>query len=170
MNPPPERGARVRVCVAERLARAPPRRTDGGGGEGKHLSDKGKELIIKLADSMNNNRLSTNSNKLIIDSKTKYELDGLIKSEPSISVDSEGRAMIIKDKIYIRSTCIIQAILPNGSSSYFSNASKCANFFQVSNSTIGRRLEDGKPLIINGQVSVLILKRIRAYSPCSPPL
>lgn len=138
--------------------------------EGKYLSDKGKELIINLADRMNNGRLSTNSNKFFIDSQTKYEIDELIKSKPLISIDSEGRAMIIKDEIYIRSTYIIQAILPNGSNFYFSSAVKCANYFQVSNSTIGRRLNDGKSLIINGQVSVLMFKRIRAYSPTSSQL
>ena len=29
--------------------------------EGKYLTNKGKELIIKLGDSMNNNRLSSTS-------------------------------------------------------------------------------------------------------------
>lgn len=59
---------------------------------------------------MNNNRLSTNSNPLAIDNTTKSELDFLIKSKPLITIDSEGRAMIIKDKKYIRSTYIIKAI------------------------------------------------------------
>jgi hypothetical protein len=39
--------------------------------EGKYLTEKGKELIIKLGDSMNNNRLSTNTNPLAIDDLTK---------------------------------------------------------------------------------------------------
>ena len=34
--------------------------------EGKYLTDRGKELIIKLGDTMNNNRLSTNSTPLMI--------------------------------------------------------------------------------------------------------
>ena len=66
--------------------------------EGKHLTEKGKELIIKLGDTMNNNRLSTNSNSLIMDEATKLELDLLIKSEPLVYVDSEGRAIIISEK------------------------------------------------------------------------
>jgi hypothetical protein len=49
---------------------------------------------------MNNNRLSTNSNSLVIDANTRSELDVLMKSEPLISVDSEGRAMIISNKKY----------------------------------------------------------------------
>jgi hypothetical protein len=34
--------------------------------DGKHLTEKGKKLIIKLGDSMNNNKLSTNSNTIIL--------------------------------------------------------------------------------------------------------
>ena len=75
--------------------------------DGKHLLENGKELILKLANSMNNSRLSTSSDKFIIDSKTKYALEELIKLEPLISVNSEGRAMILKEHKYIRSTYII---------------------------------------------------------------
>ena len=70
---------------------------------------------------MNNSRLSTSSDKFTIDSKTKYALGELIKSAPLKIVNSEGRAMIIKELKYIRSTYIIQAVLPNGSISYFIN-------------------------------------------------
>ena len=137
--------------------------------DGKHLLENGEELILKLADSMNNSRLSTSSDKFTIDSKTKYALGELIKSAPLISVNSEGRAMIIKELKYIRSTYIIQAVLPNGSISYFINDAQCAKYFKVSNSTIGRRLNDGKPILKNNEISVLMLKRIRAYSPHSSP-
>ena len=54
--------------------------------------------MIKLADSIFNNRLSTNSNPLTLDMATKSELDLLIKLKP-LNIDSEGRAMIIM-KIY----------------------------------------------------------------------
>ena len=72
--------------------------------QGKYLTEKGKQLIIKLGDSMNNNRLSTYSNPVILDETFKSELDFLIKSEPLIHIDFEGRAMIISEKKYIRST------------------------------------------------------------------
>ena len=79
--------------------------------EGKYLTNKGKELIIKLGDSMNNNRLSTNFNPIVLDDITKSELNVLIKSDPLINIDSEGRAMIISEKKYIRSTYIIKVYL-----------------------------------------------------------
>lgn len=47
---------------------------------------------------MDNNRLTTNSNPLTLDEVTKSELDALIKTEPLISIDSEGRAMVISEK------------------------------------------------------------------------
>jgi len=137
--------------------------------EGKYLTSPGKELIIKLGDTMNNNRLSTNPNRLILDENQKSELDALIKSDPLISVDSEGRAMIIKEKKYIRSTYIIKAIFLNGSISYFTNGVSCAKALHVSNNTITQRLNDGKPVKNkDGLTSALTLKRIKAYS--SKPL
>ena len=66
--------------------------------EGKYLTDKGKELIIRLGDSMNNNRLSTNADSIILDDKFKSEFKILINSDPLINIDSEGRAMIISEK------------------------------------------------------------------------
>lgn len=60
--------------------------------------------MIKLADTMNNNRLSTNTNSLTLDTTAKWELDLLMKSKPLIDIDSEGRARIISENKYIRST------------------------------------------------------------------
>src|SRR5690606_1455960 len=136
--------------------------------EGKHLLDKGKELIIKLGDTMNNNRLSTNPNRLVLDAEERSELDKLVKSEPLISVDSEGRAMIKSEKKYIRSTYIIKAMFLNGSVSYFTNGVSCAKALHVSNNTITQRLNDGKPVKNkDGLTTALTLKRIKAYSPKS---
>jgi hypothetical protein len=53
---------------------------------------------------MNNNRLSTNSNPLVFDAESRSKLNTLIKSKALINVDSEGRAMIISENKYIRST------------------------------------------------------------------
>jgi len=134
--------------------------------EGKYLTEKGKELIIKLGDTMNNNRLSTNSNQLILDITTKSELDILIKSKPLIYVDSEGRAIIIKERKYIRSTYIIKAIFYKDFTSYYTNGVSCAKALHVSNNTITQRLNDGKPVKNKeGLISALTVKRIKAYSP-----
>lgn len=136
--------------------------------EGKYLTDKGKELIIKLGETMNNNRLSTNSDQLVLDAEERSELDKLIKSEPLISIDSEGRAMIKSEKKYIRSTYIIRATFLNGSFSYFTNGVSCAKALHVSNNTITQRLNDGKPVKNkDGLITALQLKRIKAYSPKS---
>ena len=47
---------------------------------------------------MNNNRLSTNPDSIILDDKFKSEFKILINSDPLINIDSEGRAMIISEK------------------------------------------------------------------------
>ena len=133
--------------------------------EGKYLTKRGKELIIKLGDTMNNNRLSSNSNPLIMDETTKSELDFLIKSEPLIHIDSEGRAKIIYENKYIRSTYIIKVSFLNGSFNYFTNGVSCAKFLHVSNYTITQRLNDGKPIKNKeGLVVAQSIKRIKVYS------
>lgn len=133
--------------------------------EGKYLTSKGKELIIKLGDSMNNNRLSTNPNPLILDEATKSELNILIKSDPLISIDSEGRARIISEGKYIRSTYIIKVYLINGSVHYFTSGISCAKFLHVSNDTITKRLNDGKPVKTKeGLIVAQRIKRIKVYS------
>nr|YP_010170442.1 LAGLIDADG homing endonuclease [Phanerochaete carnosa]QRZ60423.1 LAGLIDADG homing endonuclease [Phanerochaete carnosa] len=83
--------------------------------DGKYLTEKGKDLIIKLGDTMNNNRLSTNLNRLNLDTNTKSELVHLIKSDPLIHIDHEGRAIIISQQKYIRSTYIIKLKCLDGS-------------------------------------------------------
>ena len=134
--------------------------------EGKHLMEKGKELIIKLGDTMNNNRLSTNSNPFTLDESVKSKLHILIKSEPLIKVDFEGRAIIIQEKKYIRSTYIIKATFLNGSINYFTNGVSCAKALHVSNNIITQRLNDGKPVRNKeGLIVSQSIKRIRAYSP-----
>lgn len=135
--------------------------------EGKHLTEKGKQIIIKLSDTMNNNRLSTNSNPITIDIATKSELDILIKSKPLINIDSEGRAIIIHEKRYIRSSYIIKAIFLNSSISYFTNGVSCAKALHVSNNIITQRLNDGKAVKNKQGLIVAIAKsviRIKAYS------
>lgn len=132
--------------------------------EGKYLTSKGKELIIKLGDSMNN-RLSTNPNPLILDEATKSELNILIKSDPLINIDSEGRAIIISEGKYIRSTYIIKVYLINGSVHYFTSGISCAKFLHVSNDTITKRLNDGKPVKTKeGLIVAQRIKRIKVYS------
>ena len=94
-----------------------------------------------------------------------YFRDFLIKSEPLIHIDFEGRAMIISEKKYIRSTYIIKAYFLNGSFNYFSNGISCAKFLHVSNNTITARLNDGKPVMNKqGVVVANCIKRIKAYS------
>lgn len=133
--------------------------------EGKYLTSKGKELIIKMGDSMNNNRLSTNPNPFILDEATKSELNILIKSDPLINIDSEGRAIIISEGKYIRSTYIIKVYLINGSVHYFTSGISCAKFLHVSNNTITQRLNDGKPVKTKeGLIVAQRIKRIKAYS------
>lgn len=138
--------------------------------QGKHLTEKGQQLIIILGDTMNNNILSTNSSPLFIDNATKSELDLLVKSKPLIDIDYEGRAMIINAIKYIRSTYIIKAVFSNGSISYFTNGISCAKGLHISNNIITQRLNEGKPVKNKqGLVVAQTIKRIKAYSSSDTP-
>lgn len=54
--------------------------------------------------------------------------------------------MVISNKKYIRSTYIIKLNCLDGSIKLFINGVSCANFLLVSNDTITKRLNDGKPI------------------------
>lgn len=78
--------------------------------DGKHLSEKGKSIIVKFADTMNNSRLSTNSNKslsLVDNFGLESELESLEKSKPLFSRDSEGRTLWIAKKRWMRTPSIL---------------------------------------------------------------
>lgn len=136
--------------------------------DGKHLTENGKNLIIKLGDTMNNSRLSTNPNSIILDEKTKLELKNLINSKALIHIDEEGRAKIIAEKKYIRSTYIIKIEYLNGTINYFTNGVSCAKSLHISNNIVTTRLNDGKPVKNkDGVIVALSLKRLRAYFPKS---
>lgn len=114
---------------------------------------------------MNNNRLSTTFNPFILDENTKLELNNLINSESLIQIDNEGRAKIISENKYIRSTYVIKAKFINSTFSYFTNGISCAKFLHISNNTVTARLNDGKPVKNkDGVIVAQCLKRLKAYS------
>lgn len=70
---------------------------------------------------------------------------------------------------YIRSTYIIKLKCLDGSINLFINGVSCANFLQVSNDTITKRLNDGKPVKNKeGLIVALSIQRIRVYSSPKP--
>ena len=70
-------------------------------------------------------------------------------------------------KKYIRSTYIIKLKCLDSSIKLFINGVSCANFLKVSNYTITKRLNDGKP-VKNKAGLIVALQRIRVYSSPKP--
>lgn len=138
--------------------------------DGKHLSKKGGLLIKKIADTMNNNRLSTNLKKDTTDnSNLELELKLLEKSEPLLKIYSDGRSLNLINKKWIRTPKIIEVILLDEQKKYFPSGVSCAEFFSVSSTTITARLNDGKPLINKEkEILALSLKRIRVFTKIKP--
>jgi hypothetical protein len=70
-------------------------------------------------------------------------------------------------KKYIRSIYIIKAYFLNGSINYFTNVISCAKFIHVSNDTITKRLNDGKPSFAHSLLHfVRSAQKYRRYSSC----
>jgi hypothetical protein len=133
--------------------------------EGKYLFKDGKDLINRLANTMNNKRLSTYKYKsLFQDPSFTRDIKLLEESKPLVKIDSEGRAIIISTNKYIRSTYIIEATLPDGELRYFPSGVTCAKALSVSNSTIMRRLNDGKSIKSKENILLaLFIRRIRIF-------
>jgi len=133
--------------------------------DGKHLSVKGKIIIDKFADTMNNSRLSTKlKDNLTNFSELEINMELLEKADPLIQNYPDGRALSLVNKNWIKKPIILEVILPDKQKIYFPTGVSCAKYFSVSSTTITARLNDKKPLI-NKEKNILALglKRVKVF-------
>jgi len=111
-----------------------------------------KLLILKLSYSMNNFRLSTNSDLAKVPSLSKESLDKIIKAKPTIRHLDDGRQLdIVTGKaVNIRWTnCIYEIIKDSGEILLASTLNEAAEILGVNFRTVGRHLEQ-EDLYSNG--------------------
>jgi hypothetical protein len=134
--------------------------------KGFHYLDEGKELIQLILSQMNNHRLSTSGSR---------EVDPLSRKELYLKINgllsSLSNYENIGGKRFIRSlnryeftgkTAGVVEVTNSLGSVIFSSESraKCAKFLSVSERTVGRRIEDGKGLNLNGEL--VFIKNVSA--------
>ncbi len=125
--------------------------------KGKHTTEAGRELIIKISKGMNNNRLTTN-----VDNKNIEIPENLIKEVLNLE-DIHNKD---KDRLRIKalSNTLISNqlfyILASGHKTIVFKVSKeFADYFGVSVFTINNRLAKDKPLITDANNLEFVLSR-----------
>ena len=130
--------------------------------KGKHTTEAGRELIIRISKGMNNYRLSTNSHL----KQEKVEIpqsliDEVLNMKDIYIKDKEGLRINASTFIFVKTQ--LSYILAEGSKGktlVFKGSTECANYFGVSSVTINTKLAEGLPVYLSGDDSVkFILKR-----------
>ena len=136
--------------------------------DGIYRTEEIKELIIKLSYSMNNYRLSTNSDKEKLDSLSGQDLNKLINAKPTIRHLKDGRQLdIVTGKPVNRrwTNCIFEIIKNTEEIFLASTLNEAAVIVGVDFRTISKNLalealgDNGEYVVINKQ----IIRRIAVF-------
>lgn len=130
---------------------------------GTYRTEEIKLLILKLSYSMNNFRLSTNSDLEKVNGLFKESLDKIIKAKPTIRHLNDGRQLdIVTGKaVNIRWTnCIYEIIKDSGEILWASTLSEAAEILGVDFRTVGRHLEQ-EDLYLNGHYGEINGHKVR---------
>ena len=136
--------------------------------DGIYRTEEIKELILKLSYSMNNFRLSTNSDKEKLDSLSGQDLDKLINAKPTIRHLKDGRQLdIVTGKPVNRrwTNCVFEIIKNTEEIFLASTLNEAAVIVGVDFRTISKNLalealgDNGEYVVINKQ----IIRRIAVF-------
>ena len=137
---------------------------------GTYRTEEIKLLILKLSYSMNNFRLSTNSDLKKVPSLFKESLDKIIKAKPTIRHLDDGRQLdIVTGKaVNTRWTnCIYEIIKDSGEMLWASTLNEAAEILGVDFRTVRRHLEQ-EDLYSNGyyvEINGYKVRRIPVFYP-----
>ena len=125
--------------------------------KGQHYTKEGNDVIHKILNRMNNNRLSTNSLKVdLIDGPVlQLEIDKLLAAPSNLEIKENGRIYIKSlDKDYSdRDRISVELHDEKGLVvNTFGSIADCAKFLSISRSVAGKRLYDNKPVLFNNQL------------------
>lgn len=110
---------------------------------GSYRTNKIKELIVNLSYSMNNYRLSTNSDVNKLNGLSSLDRDMIINAKPSVRYLEDGRMLdLLTGKPVNRrwSNCAFEIIKDNGEISLASTLNDAAEILGVDFRTVGRHL------------------------------
>ena len=138
--------------------------------QGKHFTDEGKEIMYLLFSGMNEKRLSTNliknSSMLAVNSgkgtfnkaEIRQRALKLLSTPSNYEIHSNGKLWVKSLGVYLkgRGNITLKAFNQEGEIMHsFNSIKECAQFFNVSDRTINRKLENGTEVEFNGKKLVL---------------
>ena len=118
---------------------------------GKHTTEEGREVIIKISQRMNNYRLSTfkrGATELNKDTGIdKSLLDKVLNMEDIYIRDGHGLRIIASNRTLVKKQLFY--ILAEGPKEniIFNDSKACAEYFGVTSQTINDRLAKGSPIL-----------------------
>ena len=124
--------------------------------KGKHFTEQGKELISLLGKGMNRYRLSTNikEDSLYINREELRErVLNLLSGPSNYEIHSNGKIWVKSLGVFLkgRGNVSINVLDPNNEIIFnFNSIKECAQFFNVSDRTINRKLDKGTTIEYNG--------------------
>jgi hypothetical protein len=130
---------------------------------GTYRREEIKPLILKLSYSMNNYRLSTNSDLNKVNGLPEEILDNIIKAKPTIRHIHDGRQLdVVTGKaVNIRWTnCIYEITKDSGEILWASTLKEAAEILNVNFRTVGRNLES-EDLYSKGQYAEIKGHKVR---------
>jgi LAGLIDADG endonuclease len=128
--------------------------------EGKHFLTEGQILIEYIYLRMNQRRLSSSS-PTILPLNLNERIFTLLNAPSNYEIHKNGKIFIKSKGIYLKGigTISIEVFNMIGIKvNTFNSRLECAKYFNLSDSTIGNRLNDGKPIYYNN--NNFIVKRV----------
>lgn len=131
--------------------------------EGKHFMKEGQELIEFIYLRMNQRRLSSNIS-CKIPTNLNERISILLKAPSNYEIHKNGKIYIKSKGTYLKGIGTINIEVFNKEGvliNKFNSRSECARYFNLSDTTIGNRLNDNKAIYYNNQY--FIIKRAIIY-------
>lgn len=143
---------------------------------GTYRKDEIKSLLVKLSYSMNNFRLSTNTDVKKINGFSQNDLDRIINAKPTIIHLSDGRQVdcITKKEVNIRWTnCVYEIVNNLGEITLASTLNEAATILNVDFRTVKRKLDYERLNSKEGgfgyaEIKNKKVRRMAAFYPVSP--
>ena len=127
---------------------------------GKHTTEAGKELIIKISKGMNNSRLSTFKGKDKIEEIPQKLIDEVISMKDVYVKRSDGLRVKASDgTLFSGQLFYILASGSNGENLVFKNSELCVNYFGVTSATINNRIVKELPIVNDRKIEFMLFRK-----------
>ena len=118
---------------------------------GKHTTEEGRKVIIKISQRMNNYRLSTFKRGTIELNKDtgvyKNLLDKVLNMEDIYIRDGQGLRIIASNRTLVKNQLFYILVEGPKENLFFKDSKACAEYFGVTSQTINDRLAKGLPIL-----------------------